>query len=93
MAVYTEVSDQELTAFLRGYDIGRAMSLQGITEGVENSNYLLRTDQDSFILTLYEKRVVLEDLMVSCITYRRRSDALPHRGVVAGGVNGDQVVL
>ena len=62
MAVYTEVSDQELAAFLRDYDIGRAVSLQGITEGVENSNYLLRTDQDSFILTLYEKRVVLEDL-------------------------------
>ena len=62
MAVYTEVSDQELTTFLRGYDIGRAVSLKGIAEGVENSNYLLRTDQDSFILTLYEKRVAPEDL-------------------------------
>ena len=62
MAVYTEVSDQELTAFLRSYDIGCAVSLKGITEGVENSNYLLRTDQDSFILTLYEKRVAPEDL-------------------------------
>ena len=62
MAVYTEVSDQELATFLRGYDIGHAVSLKGIAEGVENSNYLLRTDQGSFILTLYEKRVAPKDL-------------------------------
>jgi len=62
MAVYTEVSDQELATFLRDYDIGRAVSFKGITEGVENSNYLLRTDRDTFILTLYEKRVASEDL-------------------------------
>ena len=35
MAVYTEVSDQELATFLRDYDIGRAVSFKGITEGVE----------------------------------------------------------
>ena len=62
MAVYTEVSDQELATFLRGYDIGRAVSFKGIAEGVENSNYLLHTDQGAFILTLYEKRVAPEDL-------------------------------
>ncbi len=62
MAVYTEVSDQELATFLRGYDIGHAVSFKGIAEGVENSNYLLRTDRGSFILTLYEKRVAPKDL-------------------------------
>ncbi len=62
MAVYTEVSDEELAAFIAGYDIGRLMSYKGIAEGVENSNYLLRTDQGSFILTLYEKRTRAEDL-------------------------------
>ena len=62
MAVYTEVSDEEITAFLSEYDIGRVASFKGIAEGVENSNYLLLTDQSPFIVTLYEKRVSANDL-------------------------------
>ena len=62
MAVYTEVSDEELSAFLATYDIGTVLSYKGIAEGVENSNYLLRTTGGSYILTLYEKRVKEEDL-------------------------------
>ena len=57
MAVYTEVSDEDLAAFLEGYDIGAMLSLKGIAEGVENSNFLLHTQAGFFILTLYEKRV------------------------------------
>ena len=57
MAVYTEVTDDALTAFLAGYDIGTAVAFRGIAEGVENSNYSLRTTSGDFILTLYEKRV------------------------------------
>lgn len=62
MAVYTEVSDEELTEFLARYDIGSLVSFKGIAEGVENSNYLLTTDKGPFFLTLYEKRVRPEDL-------------------------------
>jgi homoserine kinase type II len=62
MAVYTEVTDEALAAFLAGYDLGRVVSFKGIAEGVENSNFLLRTDAGTFILTLYEKRVHEEDL-------------------------------
>ena len=62
MAVYTEVTDEALNAFLRGYDIGEALSLKGIAEGVENSNYLLHTGAGPFLLTLYEKRVREDDL-------------------------------
>jgi len=62
MAVYTEVSDEALTAFLAQYDIGRLIAFRGIAEGVENSNYTLRTDTGDFILTLYEKRVNPDDL-------------------------------
>ena len=62
MAVYTEVSDEELVRFVVRYDIGEALSCKGIAEGVENSNYLLQTDQSSFILTLYEKRVAPGEL-------------------------------
>ncbi len=62
MAVYTEVSDEELAAFLAEYDLGEMLSLKGIAEGVENSNYLLHTTTGSYILTLYEKRVDPKDL-------------------------------
>ncbi len=62
MAVYTEVSDDELEDFLSAYDIGVLASFKGIAEGVENSNFYLETDRDRFILTLYEKRVDQRDL-------------------------------
>ena len=62
MAVYTEVSDEALVAFLADYDIGGLVSYKGIAEGVENSNYLLLTDRAPYILTLYEKRVAPADL-------------------------------
>ncbi len=57
MAVYTEVSDEALAAFVGEYDIGAIIAFRGIAEGVENSNYALKTTQGDFILTLYEKRV------------------------------------
>jgi homoserine kinase type II len=62
MAVYTEVSDDELGCFLTGYDLGDLLSYKGIAEGVENSNFLLQTTKGSYILTLYEKRVAPADL-------------------------------
>lgn len=62
MAVYTDIRDDELAAYLTLYDIGLLHSLKGIAEGVENSNYLLATDAGLFILTLYEKRVKPADL-------------------------------
>ncbi len=62
MAVYTDVTDEELQQFLAGYDLGTLLSYKGIAEGVENSNFLLHTSQGSFILTLYEKRVAAGDL-------------------------------
>ena len=62
MAVYTEVADEELDAFIASYDIGALTSCKGIAEGVENSNYLVQTETGRFILTLYEKRVAPKDL-------------------------------
>ena len=62
MAVYTEVSDRDIIAFLEQYDIGKVLSFKGIAEGVENSNYFLLTDRSPYIVTLYEKRVSLDDL-------------------------------
>ncbi len=57
MAVYTDVTEEELSQYLRGYAVGDLMSYKGIAEGSENSNYLLHTTAGTYILTLYEKRV------------------------------------
>ena len=62
MAVYTQVSAEQIAAFLARYDVGELVSAKGIAEGVENSNYLIETTRDRFILTLYEKRVAADDL-------------------------------
>jgi homoserine kinase type II len=62
MAVYTEVTDEALADFLSDYDIGTMVAFRGIAEGVENSNFSLRTSGGDFILTLYEKRVDPDDL-------------------------------
>jgi homoserine kinase type II len=62
MAVYTDVADDELRAFISLYDIGEVLSCKGIAEGVENSNFLVTTERGNFILTLYEKRVAPQDL-------------------------------
>jgi len=62
MAVYTDVSFEELETFLGNYDLGKPRSFKGIAEGVENSNFYLQTDKDAYFLTLYEKRVREEDL-------------------------------
>src|SRR3569623_583143 len=62
MAVYTDVTTDDLTRFLSGYDLGELLSYKGIAEGVENSNFLVHTATGNYILTLYEKRVAEADL-------------------------------
>lgn len=62
MAVYTDVRDDQLQAFLQAYAIGDLHSFKGIAEGVENSNFMISTDGGTFFLTLYEKRVDPADL-------------------------------
>jgi len=62
MAVYTDVSAEDLGQFLAGYELGELLSYKGIAEGVENSNFLVHTGTGHYILTLYEKRVAAGDV-------------------------------
>jgi homoserine kinase type II len=85
MAVYTDIGDADLEEFLKAYDLGALLSFKGIAEGVENSNFLLRTDAGSFILTLYEKRVAEADLpfflgLMEHLSKRGISCPLPVKG-------------
>ena len=62
MAVYTHLGADELAELISHYDAGRLVSAKGIAEGVSNSNWLIETDRDRFILTMYESRTELSDL-------------------------------
>ena len=62
MAVYTQVSAEQLVELLARFDLGELVSAKGIAEGVENSNYIVDTTVSRLILTLYEKRVDVADL-------------------------------
>jgi homoserine kinase type II len=62
MAVYTHIAAEDMATLVQRFGAGRLISAKGIAEGVENSNYLVETDQGRFIFTIYEKRVDMADL-------------------------------
>lgn len=62
MAVYTTLSAADLAALIGHYDVGDLISAKGIAEGVSNSNWLIETTRNRFILTMYENRIELSDL-------------------------------
>jgi len=62
MAVYTDITDDELAQLLADFDLGEAVSFKGIAEGVSNSNFLLETETGRFILTVYEQRTNEDEL-------------------------------
>ena len=75
MAVYTDVSADELNRFVAGFDIGEVVLLEGIAHGTENSNFRLLTTTGPFVLTLYEKRVDPADLPFFLGLMRHLSEA------------------
>ena len=54
MSVYTKINEEELKNHLNQYSIGSPISLTGISDGIENTNYLLKTDLKEYIFTIFE---------------------------------------
>ena len=54
MAVFTPVSSEEAQVILQDYELGDFVSMQGITAGIENTNYFLTTSEGEFVLTIFE---------------------------------------
>ena len=57
MAIYTKLKEKDVNDFFLKYDLGKVLEYKGIQEGIENTNYFVKTEKDKYILTIYEKRV------------------------------------
>jgi len=62
MAIYTKISSKDIRSIDKKYNLGKIIHFKGIKKGIENTNYLLKTENKRFILTLFEKRVQKKDL-------------------------------
>ena len=54
MSVYTTIEENELKSFLSNYDVGELETYQGISDGIENTNYFVNTSHGRFVLTIFE---------------------------------------
>ena len=62
MAVYTRINQNDLSLIEKDFKIGKIVSFSGIKKGIENTNYLIKTNKKKIILTIFEKRVQKKDL-------------------------------
>ena len=62
MAVYTTINQNDLSLIEKDFKIGKIVSFSGIKKGIENTNYLIKTNKKKIILTIFEKRVQKKDL-------------------------------
>ena len=62
MAVYTKINSKDILSLSKKFELGKIIKFQGIKQGIENTNYLLKTNNKKYILTIFEKRVQKKDL-------------------------------
>ena len=62
MAVYTKINYKQIKFIEKKYNVGKIIYYSGIKKGIENTNFLLKTKKNKYILTIYEKRVQKKDL-------------------------------
>lgn len=62
MAVYTKLTKDEIINHLKNYQIGELLEFKEIVEGIDNSNFILKTTKGKYILTVFEARIDKEQL-------------------------------
>jgi homoserine kinase type II len=54
MAVFTPVTLDDLSQWIKQFPLGKALALKGIASGIENSNFFLTTERGEYVLTIFE---------------------------------------
>ena len=62
MAVYTKINKKDISYINKKFKTKKFISFKGIKQGIENTNYLLRSKKEKFILTIFEKRVSKKEI-------------------------------
>jgi len=62
MAVYTRINKNDISSINKKFEIEKIINFKGIKQGIENTNYLLKSKNKKFILTIFEKRVSQNDI-------------------------------
>ena len=62
MAVYTKINKKDLSTINKQYNTKKFISFKGIKKGIENTNYLLKSKNEKYILTIFEKRVSKKEI-------------------------------
>jgi homoserine kinase type II len=93
MSVYTTVETGELEGFLAGYSVGALRDFEGISDGIENTNYFVNTDNDNdarFVLTLFEHHTLVEMQYYLGLMHHLADHKVPSAAPVADN-NGNYV--
>ena len=77
MAVYTKINTKDVSSLSAKFNLGKIVKFQGIKQGIENTNYLLLTNNKKYILTIFEKRVHTKDLPF----FMKLMDRLNHKKI------------
>ena len=62
MAVYTKINKKDISYINKRFNDEKFISFKGIKQGIENTNYLLKTKNKKYILTIFEKRVSKKEI-------------------------------
>ena len=62
MAVYTKISKKDIAYINKKFEVNKIINFKGIKQGIENTNYLLKSRSNKFILTIFEKRVSQKEI-------------------------------
>jgi len=62
MAVYTKIYNQDISYINKKFEIDRIIDFKGIKQGIENTNYLLKSKNKKFILTIFEKNIIYKQI-------------------------------
>ncbi len=77
MAVYTKISQKEISSIQSNFNLEKIVNFKGIKQGIENTNYFLITKKNKYVLTIFEKRVKKSELPF----FMKLMDKLNHKGI------------